>query len=629
MGIFPRKERLSPIDLTTVLDTLKWNGLAMALGPRRWKQALRMGLLAGCWALACVPAITVAAPRPNIVVLVADDWGYTDVGAYGSEIATPNLDMLARRGVKFSNFHVASVCSPTRAMLMTGVDNHRNGVGNMPETMAAAHEGKPNYEGVLNDRAVTVATLLRDNGYQTYITGKWHLGKAPEQLPGKRGFERSFIQADSGSDNWENRTYMMLYDKAYWFEQDREAHLPLDYYSSRSFVDKAIEYIDKGRKNDKPFFAYIGFQANHIPLQAPREFVDKYRGRYDQGWGQLRQERGARAIAQGLVPPGTALSTLSKTADWERLSPGKKRWHAQHMEVYAAMAEAMDHDVGRLIAHLKATGEFENTVFVFLSDNGSDPANPFDIPPANAWVRMNYVTDAIDMGGKGTFSANGPGWASATVSPLHGYKYFASEGGLRVPLIISGLAGIQGNRAVHAFTHVNDIVPTLLQAAGVALPAGSYKGHPVEPLSGKSMLPLLRGQAQTVYGPDEPVGYELAGSAALFKGDFKLVKNIAPLGDGHWRLYNLQTDPGEVYDLAAAQPARYQAMLADYEAYAKANGVLPVPDDFDLQKAGLRYAVRHYLLPKTLAALPWLLVLAAVFFGAFKWLRAGRRRAPA
>ncbi len=591
---------------------------------------IRQGFVTVLLAVTCLVSYGASdLPRPNIVVLVADDWGYTDVGAFGSEIATPNLDMLARQGVKFTNFHVASVCSPTRAMLMTGVDNHRNGVGNMPETMPAAHDGKPNYEGVLNDRAVTVATMLRDSGYQTYITGKWHLGKTPDKLPGKRGFDRSFIQADSGSDNWENRTYMMLYDKAYWFEQDREAQLPTDYYSSRFFVDKAIEYIDAGRKNEKPFFAYIGFQANHIPLQAPREFVDKYRGRYDAGWGQLRQERRARAISQGLVQEGTELAILPSAADWERLSPEKKHWHARHMEVYAAMAEAMDHDVGRLIAHLKTTGDFDNTVFVFLSDNGSDPADPFNIPPANAWVRMNYATDSEALGGKGTFSANGPNWASATVSPLNGYKYFAGEGGLRVPLIISGVAGMKGNRSVSAFSHVNDIMPTLLQVAGVTPHTGTYKGQQVEHMSGKGMLSLLRGQTDSVYGPDEPIGYELAGSAALFKNDFKLVKNIAPLGDGQWRLYNLKADPGEVHDLTVAQPGRYKAMLADYEAYAQANGVLPVPDDFDLQKAGLRYAFRHFLIPKIQLALPWVLAFTAVLFGAFKLLRRARRRSIA
>jgi arylsulfatase A-like enzyme len=563
--------------------------------------------------------------RPNIVILVADDWGYTDVGAYGSEISTPNLDSLARQGVKFSNFHVASVCSPTRAMLMTGVDNHRNGVGNMPETMPAEHEGKPGYEGVLNANSVTLATMLRDNGYQTNITGKWHLGKTPDKLPGKRGFDRSFIQADSGSDNWENRTYMMLYDKAYWFEQDREAQLPKDFYSSSFIVDKAIEYIKEGRKNDKPFFAYLGFQANHIPLQAPPEFVEKYRGRYDKGWEQLRSERRMGAIEKGLVQASTGLAKLPKASGWDHLSPEKKRWHAQHMEVYAAMAEAMDFDVGRLIAHLKATGEYENTVFVFLSDNGSDPANPFDIPAANAWVHMNYVTDGEKMGGKGTFSANGANWASATVSPLNGYKYFAAEGGLRVPLIISGVPGMVRDWSSGAFAHVNDIVPTVLQAAGVVPHTGTYRGVGVERMSGKTMLPLLLGKSETIYGPDEPVGYELAGSAALYKGDLKLVKNIAPLGDGKWRLYDLKTDPGEVHDLGSAQPERFKAMLADYDAYAKANGVLPLPDDFDLHKAGFRYALRHFVVPKIKTTLPWFLVVALGLYGGFRLLRRARR----
>jgi len=312
-------------------------------------------------------------------VLVADDWGFTDVGAYGSEIATPNIDALAQRGAKFSNFHVAATCSPTRAMLLTGVDSHRNGVGNMPETTPASQEGKPGYGGVLNDNVVTLATMLRDKGYHTYIAGKWHLGKKPGELPGSRGFEKSFIQADSGSDNWENRTYMLLYDKAYWFEQDRAASPPKDFYSSKFFVDKTMDYLAADAKDAKPFFAYIGFQANHIPLQAPKEFIDNYRGKYASGWTALRQARRDRAVELGLVPSGTTLADLRSTQDWSQLSPAQQREQAQHMEIYAGMAQAMDFQVGRLVAHLKASGQYENTIFVFLSDNGSDPANPLKI----------------------------------------------------------------------------------------------------------------------------------------------------------------------------------------------------------------------------------------------------------
>jgi arylsulfatase/uncharacterized sulfatase len=564
---------------------------------------------------------------PNIIVLVADDWGFTDLGAYGSEIATPHLDALAKQGAKFSNFHTASVCSPTRAMLLTGVDNHRNGVGNMPETTPAAHEGKPGYEGVLNDRVVTLASLLKDRGYHTYITGKWHLGKTPATLPGKRGFERSFIQADSGSDNWENRTYMMLYDKAYWFEQDKEVRLPKDFYSSTLFVDKAIDFIDAGRADGKPFFTYIGFQANHIPLQAPKAFVEKYKGRYDAGWAVLRQERHARAVALGLVPKDSAMVTLASTLDWNALSADEKREQAKHMEVYAAMAEAMDHEIGRLVSHLKAQGQFDNTVFVFLSDNGSDPADPLKIPASRAYVSMNYDTQAPMRGGKGTFSANGPSWASATVAPLQGYKYFAGEGGLRVPLVISGIPGMTKGHLSLAFTHVTDIVPTLLDAVGIPNHQGSYQGKAVEPLIGRSMLPMLLGQSKTVHSAEQSIGYELAGSAALFKGDYKLVKNIAPLGDGQWRLYHLLSDPGEVHDMAASQPERFQAMLADYEAYAQANGVLPIPQDFDLQKNGLRFGIQHFLIPKLKAIAPWAALGLFLLVGAVIGLQRRRKLA--
>ena len=245
-------------------------------------------------ALCCLTfaAHSFAAPKqPNIVVLVADDWGYSDVGSFGSEIATPNIDTLAREGVRFSDFHVTASCSPTRSMLLTGVDNHRNGVGNMPETMPEEHLGKPGYSGVLNDNAITVASRLKEGGYRTYITGKWHLGKTPDTLPNNRGFDRSFIQADSGSDNWEERPYAPLYDKAAWFENGQPAHLPKDYYSSTFIVDKALEYIEKDRQDGKPFFAYLGFQANHVPVQAPKAIIDKYQGRYDAGWTALRNER--------------------------------------------------------------------------------------------------------------------------------------------------------------------------------------------------------------------------------------------------------------------------------------------------------------------------------------------------
>jgi len=563
-----------------------------------------------------------AAKPPNIVILVADDWGFTDVGAFGSEISTPNVDALARQGMKFSNFHVSASCSPTRAMLLTGVDNHRNGVGNMPETMPFEHEGKPGYLGVLSDDAVTLATMLKDNGYHTYITGKWHLGKTADTLPPNRGFERSFIQADSGSDNWENRPYMFLYDKAYWFEQGKEAHLPDDYYSSKFIVDKAIDYISDGKQDGKPFFAYLGFQAVHIPVQAPREFVEKYRGVYKDGWTALRKARQVRAVELGLIPKDSGMVTMASTGD--ALSDEQKRYEGRRMEVYAAMADAMDFHVGRLIAHLKQTGEYDNTVFVFLSDNGAEPTDPYDIFAAKVWLTMNYTRDFDRLGGKGAFDAIGPSWASAAAAPLSTYKFFAGEGGLRTPLIISGVPGMKANQLSRAFTHVTDIVPTLLDVAGIKAHDTHYQAKIVEPMIGSSILPVLRGEVDRVHSAEQAIGYELSGNAALFKGDYKLLKNMPPVGDNRWHLYNIAVDPGEVNDLQARLPALFQSMQADYAAYAKANNVLPMPDGYDYRVQGQKYALFHVFVPKIKADLP--IILAVLLLGVAAIIGIRRRR---
>jgi arylsulfatase/uncharacterized sulfatase len=569
-----------------------------------------------------------AAPkRPNIVVLVADDWGYSDVGAFGSEIATPNIDTLAREGVRFSDFHVTASCSPTRSMLLTGVDNHRNGVGNMPETMPDEHLGKPGYSGVLNDNAITVASLLRDSGYNTYITGKWHLGKTPDTLPNNRGFERSFIQADSGSDNWEERPYAPLYDKAAWFENGQPAHLPKDYYSSTFIVDKAMDYIAADRQDGKPFFAYLGFQANHVPIQAPKDIIDKYRGRYDQGWTALRQARRDRAVELGLIPAGVGLQTMASTADWNALDEHEKRYEARRMEVYAGMAETMDQQIGRFIAHLKATGEYDNTVFVFLSDNGSEPTDPYAIPAIRLWLEMNYTRELDRLGSKGAFTSIGPSWASAAASPFGGYKFFAGEGGLRTPLIVSGVPGIQSNHIAKTFTHVTDIVPTLLEVAGVPAHNGEYRGRAVEPLIGSSLMPVLQGTAERVHPEDQAIGYELSGSAALFKGDYKLVKSLKPVGNEQWHLYNIVTDPGETIDLQAQMPERFQRMQADYAEYARVNGVLPMPVGYDYMHQGQMYALKHVVIPKLKAVAPPLVAVVVLLVGVVVWRRRRKKGA--
>ena len=556
---------------------------------RAWLRAL-------AWWCVCCATMAVAAPqRPNIVVLVADDWGFSDVGAFGGEIATPHLDELARRGMRFSNFHVAASCAPTRSMLLTGVDNHTAGIGNLRESMPQEHLGKPGYLGSLNNRVVTVATLLQDSGYRTYITGKWNVGSEPHNLPNRRGFDRSLIQGDTGSDNWETgKRYLPHGPRVSWFEDGKEPVLPAEFYSSTFFVDKAIDYIRSGAGSGRPFFAYVGFQANHVPVQAPKAFIDKYKGRYDQGWTALRQARRDKAVQLGLVPRDTPMVSMASTADWAALSASDKRYQARLMEVYAAMADAMDHEVGRLVAHLKASGEYDNTVFVFLSDNGPEGSNYAE---ARLWLMTQYSRDLERLGGKGAYVVPGPGWASASASPLAAYKFYAGEGGIRVPLIISGVTGMPQNQMNGGLAHVTDIVPTLLDLARVAPPGASYRGQVIEPLAGRSLLPVLTGAAPSARSAADSIGYELSGNSAFFQGDLKLVRNLPPVGDGAWHLYDLRVDPGETRDLQQQMPAAFKAMQAAYGAWAVSHGVLPIPDGYQPARQVMVNTVVNYWIP--------------------------------
>jgi arylsulfatase/uncharacterized sulfatase len=547
-------------------------------------------------ATAGVPSASVSA-RPNIVVLVADDWGFTDVGAFGGEIATPNIDALAQRGTRFTNFHAAASCSPTRSMLLTGVDNHLNGVGNLREAMPREHLGKPGYLGSMSQNVVTVATLLQDSGYRTYITGKWNVGSEPHNLPHRRGFDRSIVQGDTGSDNWvPAQRYLPHSASVEWFEDGKPANMPAEFYSSTYFVDRMLAYLkaDEVTAKGKPFFAYLGFQANHVPIQAPQAFIDKYRGTYKDGWDALREQRRKSAAALGLIPKDTRIVRMTTTGDWNALSEQDKLYQQRQMEIYAAMADAMDHEVGRFVAHLKASGEYDNTVFVFLSDNGAEGSDYRDAQP---WLWTQYSQSIDRLGGKGGYGIPGPNWASASVSPLAGYKFYAAEGGIRVPMVIAGVAGGRNNQIAQALTHVTDIPPTLLELASVPLLGKQYRGRAVEPMTGKSLVSLVKGDTRSVRTADEPLGYELSGNKALFKGDYKLAKNDPPVGDGQWHLYDIQRDPGETQDLQSEMPQRFAAMQQDYLAYEKAHGVLPMPAGYSPSGAVLINGIYNYWLP--------------------------------
>lgn len=573
--------------------------------------------LAAMAALLLVPVAASAQPRrPNIIVMVADDWGFSDLGAFGGEIATPHLDSLARSGVRFTNFHVAGSCSPTRAMLQTGITNHRAGLGNMPETIPPEHVGKPGYEQVLSLRAVTLASLLRDAGYLTVLTGKWHLGKTPDRLPTARGYAHAFSMSDAGADNFEQRPIEGLYEKADWTEDGRPARLPANYYSSTFIIDRTIDYAKRARAVGKPLFASVNFLANHTPVQAPDADIARYARRYESGWSILRSERAARVSAQKLLN-GTA-QPLPPSLDWNGLSGEERASRSRAMAAYAAMATAMDREVGRLVDHLKSVGEYDNTIFVFLSDNGAEALDPMESLTTRLNIRYHYDTGLAAIGRRNSFTAVGRGWALASVSPLAGYKFTALEGGLRVPLFVAwpGNPSVRPGAVSNAFTHVTDVAPTLLALAGVPGHGGRYRGQAVEPMQGKSLVPLLGGASMAVRSPQEPLGYELSGNAALFKGDYKLVKNLPPAGTGAWQLFDIVNDPGETKDLAQSMPQRLREMVADYDAFAARDGVLPMPEGYTAADQIAENAFREVLLPRIRRTLPWvggaILVLVAV-----------------
>ena len=558
---------------------------------------LNLGFLLGVIALiSSVNAENVN--RPNIVFLLADDLGYTDIAPYGSEVATPNLSQLASEGTRFTNYHTAANCAPARAMLLTGVSSHLAGVPNIPEMMSPAQKLQDNYQGVLGNNVVTIATLLEDTGYHTYLAGKWHLGATPGKLPSERGFERTFALMDSGADNFEQRPYLPIYDQANWFADGERTQLPDDFYSSKFLIDKTIEFIDSNLKDGKPFFAYVPFQAVHIPVQAPQEYIERYMGRYDEGWHKLRQERHARAASLGIVPGDIERVEASSTMDWETLSPQQRRYESKRMAVYAGMIEAMDVHIGRLVTYLRETNQFDNTVFIFTSDNGAEgsgPQDPTSFSSRQGPSSLGYNTDYETLGLKGSFNSINPGFTSAAVGPLSYYKFYVGEGGLRVPLIVSGKPLGDVPEQTAAFAWATDIAATIISLAGVEAPGRRYGGRPILPMTGKDLTPIVSGEVEGVYSEDDAIGYELTGHSALFMGDYKVMRNLAPLGDGEWRLFNIVKDPGEARDLKSEMPERFERMISAYEQFTVENRVQPLPEGYSQGRQIIVNALRERL----------------------------------
>jgi arylsulfatase A-like enzyme len=540
------------------------------------------GLLAALFAVA--PSVQAQqAKKPNIVVILGDDMGFADMGSFGSEIKTPNLDSLAMDGVRFTNFYTHASCSPTRSMLLSGVDSHLNGLGNMDEWSAPNQWGVDGYEGYLNDRVVTLPQLLKEAGYHTYMVGKWHMGKTPAQIPAARGFERDFSLLDGAGSYWDMTNLTAATPRSVFTEDGRYlTHLPDGYYATKTYTDKLIEFIDGNRGDGKPFFAYVSHQAPHDPYHLPHDWRTRHVGEYDKGWDAVRQERLKRQIELGIVPPGTQLAErMWFLPDPIVLAPAARAIFGKKMELYAGMMENLDFHVGRLIDHLKKIGEYENTIFIVFGDNGAEGNDLFAQIAGTPGTR-DFLFAAINWsqthpnawGDPGSYVAYGPMWAQVSMTPFSQYKGWLGEGGIRNALVVSGPAVQRPKGSInHGLMHVADIMPTLLEIAGTSYPK-TREGREVPALMGTTWGRVLAGEAESPRTEQDYLAWEIFGNRAVRQGEWKLRWEYEPFGKGAWELFNLAADPAERKDLAAEHPDKLQALIALWDSYVRTNNVV-------------------------------------------------------
>jgi arylsulfatase A-like enzyme len=513
--------------------------------------------------------------RPNILLIVVDDMGYSDIAPFGGEIDTPNINTLADAGMLFTDFHTAPSCSPTRSMMFSGTDNHLAGVGAMGETLTPNQMGQPGYEGYLNDRVASIPTLLRDAGYYTAMAGKWHLGEELEQDPSRRGFQNAYTMLTGGTSHFDDEWMMYANYAPIYRENGVRVHVPKGFYSSEFYTSKLIEYLDE-RPADQPFFGYLAFTAPHDPLHAPDEWVDRYKGAYDAGYDALRETRVKRLKELGFISQqAKSFPRLATIPSWEELPDEQKKFEARRMEVYAAMIANVDHHLGRLFNHLKEAKQWENTVVIFLSDNGANGLQMHQYPATDkAWIERNSDNRFENLGRQYSRMAAGPAWAQVSMAPFRLFKTTVAEGGIRSPLIISG-PGVK-NPGTHSgtFTHVMDIAATILDVSQTPHPGTSYKGRTIEPLRGLPLTSVLNGKATVVHKDDTAVSWELFGMRAVRRGDYKLLWLVEPFAPAEWHLYNLATDPGETEDLSQQMPELRQEMITTWNRYSQESGVI-------------------------------------------------------
>ena len=496
--------------------------------------------------------------RPNIVLIMADDMGFSDLGCYGSEIDTPNFDALAAGGLRFTQFYNCARCCPTRASLLTGLYPHQTGIGHM-----TADSKLPGYRGHLLERCVTIAEALKPAGYFTAVTGKWHVGFAQEAWrPLQRGFDRFYGSPASGF-YFQPKTAKQVYLNNDAVASGKAGELPKDWYSTDAWVDYGIQFIDEARARKQPFFYYLPFNAPHFPLQAPPADIAKYRHKYMAGWDRIRAERYRRQLEMGIIDKSWPISPRdAQVSQWNKVDPKRKDVMDNIMAVYAGVVDHMDRAVGRLVAALKQRGALDNTLILFLSDNGGNAE-------AGPWGRSG----GKDLGSAQSAVWCGQSWANAENTPFRYYKHFVHEGGISSPLIVHWPAVIkQGGQITNQTGHVMDIMATCCDVSGAAYPK-TCKGAAILPLEGKSLVPVFETGKREGH---DAIYWEHEGNRAVRAGQWKLVAR-AKGGAGKWELYDVEKDRTELHDLAAQRPDLVKDLSAQWDAWAQRAFVLPKP----------------------------------------------------
>lgn len=520
--------------------------------------------------------------RPNILMIVADDLGYSDIGSFGGEIATPALDAMAKESVQLTNFHVLPTCSPTRSVLMSGVDNHQAGLGIMAEIRTPEMEGVSGYSGHLNFDVAALPEVLQAEGYRTYMAGKWHLGLTEETSPFARGFDETFALLPGGSSHWSDMRSLSPKIKTEYRRNGKLVEtLPEDFYSTKYYTDSLLGWLERDKQSDEPFYAYLSYSAPHDPLHAPAEFIAKYKGKYDGGWDQLRASRFERLKELGIVGDDvTPFPRLPHVKPWNALSATEKKEAARNMEVYAAMVDYIDVQIKRVIDHLKLNGQYENTMVMFFSDNGANGVDGRIYPGMTDEYMASFDNSLDNRGLRNSNIFVGAGWAQASMAPSRLMKGMPAEGGIKSPLLVK-LPGDSSNEGSmnHSFFHVRDIMPTLLDIADVEHKT-QFKGRTVKAMQGQSVLDLFNGEVSKPYAGASKVGYEFLGFKAYFDGDWKILNLPKPMGKGDWELFNIHKDPAELNDLSEQHPEKRQMLIDQYEQYKIENGVI----DFSLPK---------------------------------------------